>query len=528
MLERQEIDALLISALYGELTPTEESRLTAHFATHPADKTALAALTSTREAVRESRILQVQLDPPQSVSALLLQEAARRAPKPAQQEGWFARLSRSFMAHPAMAAAAMLVVVVGVATLVNNRKGDQFVESSAPAVSNSAGSSTAADQTVLAPSVAATQAERKSDNGVLAGSGSDAYRVDLADGEAPKGTFGGKTETASPDPKAGNEADDRGNSDVAADRDGKVSRELDKVEVAKNKQKIAGEEATARTKDAKKAAPAQKPVAANGPYLELRSNDPAPKELEGVKSGRAYNYEDDLAKEQVNTITPGPRAGGSPGAGAGSAAATTPTTGTSNATPVAKTPARVEPKPDTKTPESQVAQQAPKQAPRPITAPAGTAAPRTPAPPRNDPAPPPPAKVAGNVRDERNASPPADKADKAEKPADRANDPQLAWAREQHTAILARVRSGDCKGAANLAVGLANRDLGYYQSNVATDRSVKECLAYIDNAREKDAEQRAERSRASQKRANEPSKRAADQPSKPATNPKATSTDSTK
>ena len=31
--------------------------------------------------MRESRIFQVQLDPPQAVSALLLQEAARRAPR---------------------------------------------------------------------------------------------------------------------------------------------------------------------------------------------------------------------------------------------------------------------------------------------------------------------------------------------------------------------------------------------------------------------------------------------------------------
>ena len=149
MLESQEIDALLISALYGELTPAEETRLEAHLGSHPADKSALAALTSTREAVRSSRILQIQLDPPQSVSALLMQEAARRAPKGEEREGWFARLARSFMAHPAMAAAAMLVVVVGVATLVQNRKGDHFAESSAPSQSMEAKPSTT-DQTIVA------------------------------------------------------------------------------------------------------------------------------------------------------------------------------------------------------------------------------------------------------------------------------------------------------------------------------------------------------------------------------------------
>ena len=62
-----------------------------------------------------------------------------------------------------------------------------------------------------------------------------------------------------------------------------------------------------------------------------------------------------------------------------------------------------------------------------------------------------------------------------------------------------------------IAVVLANRDFAYYRQNVATDRSVKECLAYIDNAREKDQEQRAERSR--KKSINEP---AAPKASKPA------------
>ena len=97
-----------------------------------------AAVTPDKpSAVRESRILQVQVDPPQSITTVILQEAARRAPKKQaeEREGWFARLAKAFMMHPAMAAAAMLVVVLGVTTLVNNRKGDQFAESTAPSSS---------------------------------------------------------------------------------------------------------------------------------------------------------------------------------------------------------------------------------------------------------------------------------------------------------------------------------------------------------------------------------------------------------
>ena len=54
MVERTDIDALLISALYGELTPVQESQLAAHLESHPADRSALADLTRTRAALSRS------------------------------------------------------------------------------------------------------------------------------------------------------------------------------------------------------------------------------------------------------------------------------------------------------------------------------------------------------------------------------------------------------------------------------------------------------------------------------------------
>ncbi len=504
MLERQEIDALLISSLYGELTPTEETRLASHLEAHPSDKLALAALSSTREAVRESRILQVQLDPPQQVSALLLQEAARRAPKSAESEGWFARLARSFMAHPAMAAAAMLVVVIGVTTLVKNRQGDQFVESSAPVASQPMGSGSASmtDQTVLAPSANATPPEAKSEHTLdegfrgQAAAGSDSFAVDLAEGDS-RGKGGAKS--------ADERADKDANKQQVSTEDAKVRREVAKPDVADRA--IANDDAptTGKAKTAKKSETTTT-KSPSGSYLELRSPEPAPKDLENAPTdGRVYNYESDLAKEtpQTNAITPGPRQG------TGGAA-------------TAKAPPKSDPTPA----ESQVAQQptTPRTTTTSTTPAPGAPRNATPAPSRNAPAaapPPAPPKVATTTGAKRDAEKPRAAApgrgeDKS------ANDPQLAWAREQHGAITAKVRAGDCKTAANIAVGLANRDPSYYQQNVATDRTVRDCLAYIDNAREKDAEQRAERARANQKRSNEPAKRAVDQPAKP------TSTDSTR
>src|SRR5215468_11093723 len=116
MADRTDIDALLIGALYGELTPADEARLTAHLESHPADRTALDDLTRTRAAVHNSRILAFHFEPPAAVSALLLQEASRRAPRVQDREelSWFQRFVRSFAAHPAMAAAATIVLVLGV------------------------------------------------------------------------------------------------------------------------------------------------------------------------------------------------------------------------------------------------------------------------------------------------------------------------------------------------------------------------------------------------------------------------------
>jgi hypothetical protein len=180
MLDRQDIDALLIGALYGELTPADEARLQTHLESHPTDKNALADLTSARNAVRESRFLTVQLEPPQAVSALLLQEASRRAPakvasKDDAKEGWFQRFVASFARHPAWAAAAMMVLVVGVAGTMYLRGGDKFADQTT--------SSRAVDEAAPA-AIAPTPLEEAKQLEMNAGSG---YAATLAEGGAPAG-----------------------------------------------------------------------------------------------------------------------------------------------------------------------------------------------------------------------------------------------------------------------------------------------------------------------------------------------------
>src|SRR5690606_21058766 len=180
-MDRQDIDALLIGALYGELTPADEARLAAHLESHPTDRGALDDLERARAAVRESRIFDQQVEPPQAVSALLLQEAHRRAPKraPADDEGntsWFYRFTRVFLAHPAMAAAAMLVLVVGVAGTLYMRNGAKFADKEAPALS--AVSERAGNEMAAAPA-----AEPSADRGLAEGAAStgSGYSVQLDD-----------------------------------------------------------------------------------------------------------------------------------------------------------------------------------------------------------------------------------------------------------------------------------------------------------------------------------------------------------
>jgi hypothetical protein len=474
MVERQDIDALLISALYGELTPAEETRLATHLESHPADRTALADLTHARQIVRESRILQTLVEPPQSVSAMLMQEAARRAPKgmrdPDQQESWFARFVRSFTAHPAMAAAAMLVVVVGVATMVTREKGDHFADSTAPAmtVAHDPESMRAADSFAAGSSATTESPVAPPRSESAQGSGSaDSFRVALDDG-------------------LGAVRDEKQGQDTRTKNTSSATSTTSSAPPAQNR--VASEGGSFATK------PDVARKGTLGPSgIELRSQQYAPKDFDDAPTNKPpANAPAKLAKEQEaqkkreawggeadgnaelsgnDSTVGGAAAGRAPGG-----AATGATGG----------------------------------APSPVT----TASP-----------PPPPPAIAQKAEPRRDAPKPAntksvDRAKAAAPAEDKASDPQIAWAREQHVALVNQVRK-----AAGIATTLSNRAPAYYQQNVETDRSVKDCIAYINTERERDAEQRAERARAqqAQKRAAEPPPKAS--PPAKATTSKPATTD---
>jgi anti-sigma factor RsiW len=296
MVERQDIDALLIGSLYGELSSTEEARLTAHLESHPADRTALADLTRARTVVRESRMLQVQFDPPQSISALLMQEAARRAPKPRDEMGWLQRFMRSVLLHPAMAAAAMLVLIIGVAGTVYLRQGDHFARQTKDEAPTLPGGNTTADQPV-----AATVPVVSADAGAT-----EQFRVGLdqegAGGQAPatpatdEKKLADRTRAVQKQRELSEEA-----KEARADKNAKAEAQLATKELAAEKKRPSAEPPKTGESLAKTAA---KPQPKSKGYIEVTTPDQRPKDFDGITNGR-----DDATKHD-NSVASAPGAAG--------------------------------------------------------------------------------------------------------------------------------------------------------------------------------------------------------------------------
>jgi hypothetical protein len=174
MASTQHFDALLIGALYGELSLTQRAELDAHLLAHPADAATFDQLTTVRHAI-STYVAQVSMvEPPHAISAILLQEATRKAPKRdlvrSTQGGWFARLRNGFIAHPAWAAAATLVMVAGVGSAL-------YVRGARVAEPTAAVQATATQ----VPAAAAAIAKQESQDLATEQSKAKAYQAGLAD-----------------------------------------------------------------------------------------------------------------------------------------------------------------------------------------------------------------------------------------------------------------------------------------------------------------------------------------------------------
>jgi hypothetical protein len=188
MASTQHFDALLIGALYGELSLTQRAELDAHLLAHPADATTFDQLTTVRHAI-SAYVAQVSMvEPPQAISAILLQEATRKAPKRdlvrATQGGWFARLRNGFIAHPAWAAAATLVMVAGVGSALYVR--GARVAAPTASVQATAVVTTQVPAAAAPPVAAAAIAKQESQDLATEQSKAKAYQAGLADDSSDK------------------------------------------------------------------------------------------------------------------------------------------------------------------------------------------------------------------------------------------------------------------------------------------------------------------------------------------------------
>lgn len=368
--DRQDIDALLVGALYGELDGDDRARLDAHLASHPADRAALDGLRSTRALLRDSNAAATfEVDPPAVISARLLQEAARRAPAPRAGEGllaWFAGLFRPIASHPALSAAAALVLAVGIGGVLL-RKGElKAVQPPGPAISEN--QSKTLEERAAAPATMGP---------------ADSFAVKLDDGRdnLATGSAALPSQPAAQDPAPG-----RGPvaGEGGADRSG-------------NGAKDRGTRAAATR-------PAPKGAAAPG-LLAIDKQDadaPAMRSLDDEVAADEAAAPAEPAREQDER--PAVRAGSTMVGGA--------------------------------------------QAAPPSIAPAA-------------PAPDPGAATAVQKQEAQ----------------------VTAWARDQHARMVKLVNAGKCTEAGEIGAAILRKAPEYYAAEVANDRQVRSCQAYIERAR---------------------------------------------
>lgn len=150
MLDCSKIDELMMDWLYQELDESSSASVAEHVHGCARCSAEASALQRTRAAFRDLS----PVDPPVAVSAILMHEAARRAPavaaapRSADAEGGFwARVQswfRPIMLHPAAAAVAMLVLIAGVAGTLYVRHGDEMADTQDLKLPATAADSTAA------------------------------------------------------------------------------------------------------------------------------------------------------------------------------------------------------------------------------------------------------------------------------------------------------------------------------------------------------------------------------------------------
>jgi anti-sigma factor RsiW len=186
----------LVALLYGELDGEEAARTGARVEADPA----LSARLGEMRRVRELFSSMADEEPPSRLTAQLLAEAARSAPQvrsaaaPAEAGLWarFVSWLQPLVQRPALAAAASLVLVAGVAGVLYMRKGEELTSTAPESKTASTapedrwGEATAKPEPPPPPITAATPADTGSAESGAQGQADESAGAEIAKSEAAK------------------------------------------------------------------------------------------------------------------------------------------------------------------------------------------------------------------------------------------------------------------------------------------------------------------------------------------------------
>lgn len=486
-----DFDALLMGALYGELSAVEESRLQAHLAAHPADQQIFHELTRTREAIRAG-VAAAFVEPPQAISALLLQEAARRAPKIAPETsgaaeggGRWMRWLTSLLAHPGLAAAAMLVVVVGVAGSMYLRGSAKLAETTAPMSSQPA--ATAPSQAPAASPSGAARGDgfalRGASPSATAGSGAGAMQPLRPDPDSPAEPqnleFNRDSYSVGLDGEAGERQAERRGANAPKPRDYIDAKPVDEIALKDFDDRAEVAKPAKISQRRSKESPGAGLEVGSGGGKRERSGGDALSLRDSAADGAAAEEEDAVVWAAPPPAAPRSEpARGQESEKGGAAVADSEQREAAPPKPVARAAA----------PPATATSSSPPTAAAPV-------------------APPPVANSKADASVARKPAPPAAKATEApaavstgaaaeDSPSDKKVLADEAWAKGEHARLLRLAKANQCSEAAAVAGAIATRAPRYYQDRVATDTKLRVCQAAIRDQLNLQSEQSKRRTKA--------------------------------
>lgn len=186
---KPDFDALMVDWLYGELDATEAARFEEHLARHPEARAEAEAFKRTRVAFKDLG----EAEPTDSLSAILMHEAALAVTPKETLWSRFSALFQPLVMHPAASAMATVVLLAGVAGALYLNEGAKLAE---PVASSTAtapadrSSLEAARDPAPQPASGTLEEETAVGYGGEADLAKDSFAVDLADDERQQAIVG--------------------------------------------------------------------------------------------------------------------------------------------------------------------------------------------------------------------------------------------------------------------------------------------------------------------------------------------------